>query len=288
MQVSKKSSQQHGIGKQTGNFNMEKRFDHIISLGLNCEISFILKKKFNFVESSLLSWSYIPISSLNDVLKNPQLIFSEGIEDLTEYNMFKCSKTGIAFHGKNPPSFYTDKKGNIDQSLLLQEKNDVISRVEYLKQKFIRVGQSSESKLYVLGISHYFTQNLKQSLKDIILNCYEAIAQSQQNASLLVLLEKDIATADLFDLSNIYIYIRILDYFAPIDKATFEEYVDLKNAFLIFKEFVPTMTHTENKTYKFEKNVEEKNMGSNNRKTPTISVVRAIRYLLTMRKWGKE
>ena len=79
---------------------MEKRFDHIISLGLNCEISFILKKKFNFVESSLLSWSYIPISSLNDVLKNPQLIFSEGIEDLTEYNMFKCSKTGIAFHGK--------------------------------------------------------------------------------------------------------------------------------------------------------------------------------------------
>ncbi len=48
------------------------------------------------------------------------------------------------------------------------------------------------------------------------------------------------------------------------------------------------MTHTENKTYKFEKNVEEKNMGSNNRKTPTISVVRAIRYLLTMRKWGKE
>ena len=185
---------------------MEKRFDHIISLGLNCEISFILKKKFNFVESSLLSWSYIPISSLNDVLKNPQLIFSEGIEDVTEYNMFKCSKTGIAFHGKNPPSFYTDKKGNIDQSLLLQEKNDVISRVEYLKQKFIRVGQSSESKLYVLGISHYFTQNLKQSLKDIILNCYEAIAQSQQNASLLVLLEKDIATADLFDLSNIYIY----------------------------------------------------------------------------------
>ena len=81
---------------------------------------------------------------------------------------------------------------------------------------------------------------------------------------------------------------RTLDYFAPIDKATFEEYVDLKNAFLIFKEFVPTMTHTENKTYKFEKNVEEKNMGSNNRKTPTISVVRAIRYLLTMRKWGKE
>lgn len=288
MQVLKKSSQLHGIGKQTGNFNMEKRFDHIISLGLNCEISFILLKNFNFVESSLLSWSYVPISNLNDVLKNPQLIFSEGIEDLAEHNMFKCSKTGIAFHGKNPPSFYTDKKGNIDQSLLLQEKNDVISRVEYLKQKFIRVGQSSESKLYVLGISHYFTQNLKQSLKDIILNCYETIAQSQQNASLLVLLEKNIATADLFDLSNIYIYIRTLDYFAPIDKATFEEYVDLKNAFLIFKEFVPTMTHTENKTYKFEKNVEEKNMGSNNRKTPTISVVRAIRYLLTMRKWGKE
>ena len=37
-----------------------KRYDHIASLGYNCEIAYQLFKHNRFLESNLFAWSYIP------------------------------------------------------------------------------------------------------------------------------------------------------------------------------------------------------------------------------------
>ena len=64
---------------------MRKCYDYIISIGLNCEIRYQLRKKFGAIESSLLEWAAIYPQHLIDVLKNPNLIFSEQIEELLTF-----------------------------------------------------------------------------------------------------------------------------------------------------------------------------------------------------------
>ena len=232
---------------------MRKCYDYIISIGLNCEIRYQLRKKFGAIESSLLEWAAIYPQHLIDVLKNPNLIFSEQIEELPKFNMWKCCLTNMTFHGKKLVNELLDQDGNRDEEKVAIEKQDTICRIKYLSNKFIKIANSEFSKLYVLGIHPDFCKYKNEELLTFVQNVSETICKIAKNASLLIIVsQEDFNTINILD-NDKNLFIRQVKHFAPYNKSTSPEYVDLESGDKIFSEFVLKEQKVDNKIYKFEK-----------------------------------
>lgn len=123
--------------------NKEKFYDHIISLGYNCEIQFRFYKYFKFEETSLFNWSYInSIDDLIRTLNDLTLIGKQGYK--LSSPLYTCKETNIKFHGKAKWKKIKDSSELIDKDM-----KDLAERVNYLKEKFIKILQSDSKKLYI-------------------------------------------------------------------------------------------------------------------------------------------
>lgn len=231
-----------------------RTYDHLISIGLNCEIRYQLQKRFGTLDSSLLAWASVNPRYLCDVLKDPHLIFSGNIHELPRYNMWRCLVTDITFHGARTVAELRDNSGHRDENKVAVEREDTISRVHYLCDKFTCTAQSTESKLYIIGIHPRFCKYKGRGLKKFIYNLSDTIQSIAVNASLLVVAAKDTTPMEIKELDNKRdIFVRFIDHFAPRNSATNSQYVDLKRGGIVFNEFRPRVVKTKNKTYKYEK-----------------------------------
>lgn len=233
---------------------MTSRFyDHIISIGMNCEVRYQLKQKYGAFDSSLLEWAVVPPQHLTEILENPHLIFSGEIEEKRAYNMWHCKVTDITFHGKKTVNELLGLDGKPDEAKIAQEKEDTVARIKYLTDKFINVARSEDSKLYILGVHPDFCQYKGQELRAFIQKVSDTIQKVAQNASLLIItLAKNVES--LKDLNNDKnLFIRTINHFAPYNQATSPEYVDLQRGGELFDEFKPRVISMDSKIYKFEK-----------------------------------
>lgn len=205
-----------------------RTYNYLISIGMNCEVRYQLKQKYGAFDSSLLEWAVVPPQHLIEVLENPHLIFSGEIEEKRAYNMWRCKVTDITFHGKKTVNELLGSDGKPDEMKISQEKEDTISRIKYLSDKFINVAQSEESKLYILGIHPDFCKYKGQELRTLIQKVSDTIQKVAKNASLLIitLAENVEALKDLNNDKNLFI--RTINHFAPYNQATNPEYVDLQ------------------------------------------------------------
>lgn len=229
-----------------------RSYDRLISLGLNCEITYQLNKIFGSVESSLFHWANVPAKELISTLKNPALIFSHKIIEVPETNMWRCAVTSISFHGAHLPEELLDENGKRDKEKIRMELKDIFSRIDYLRDKFCVTARSKESKLYILGLNPDLCYNIEPV--SFIQDLFETLQTVAENASLLVIAEEN-ARTKLSPLDNDKdLFVRYLNTFAPGDKVTNPYYVDLKHAKEIFSEFVPARPlPKKDKTYKFER-----------------------------------
>ena len=202
-------------------------YDHLISIGMNCETRYQLKQKYGAFDSSLLEWAVVPPQHLVEVLKNPHLIFSGEIEERRSTNMWHCKVTDITFHGKKMPNELLGSDGKPDETKIAQEKEDTVSRIKYLSDKFIKITHSKETKLYILGIHPDFCKYKNEELRIFIQRISETIQKIAINASLLVItLAENIKILKELD-NNTNLFIRSIDSFAPYNQATNPSYVDL-------------------------------------------------------------
>lgn len=226
-------------------------YDRLISLGLNCEISYHLTIYFGHIESSLFQWASIPAEQLIPALKEPARIYSQGIIENPAANMWRCAVTSISFHGKHRPHELFDEDGSRNKERVLSEAKDTIARVKYLREKFYNTARSEENKLYILGLHPSFCSHIVPV--PFIQELFETLQTIAQNASLLVIAEKNLQTELLSLDNNRNLFIRFLDKFAPQDKVAALDYIDVKNGNEIFSEFVPARIQKKKKIYKFEK-----------------------------------
>lgn len=229
-----------------------KKFDHIISLGQNCELGFHLRNKFGFVESSLFTWASVGAEDLGKVILNPGLIFSGGIEEWQNCNMWKCMVTNIAFHGQKRPEQLKNERGERDLAKIQEQKEEVISRVRHLGQKFQTVASSQASKLYILILRPDFLPLNEGRIKNYVSGVFEALQKTAKNFALLVILHEKYNTRQIKELENDRVFVRFLHHFAPIDKANETELLDLKSSHVIFEEFQPSVIQQQNKVYKYD------------------------------------
>lgn len=230
-----------------------RRYDRFISLGLNCETSFILHKRFGSFESSLFQWASVPAEHFLEVLKNLSLVYSGKIIEDPKANMWKCAVTNISFHGKSIPQKLLDEHGNRDKEKIRAELKDTMGRIRYQCEKFQIVAKSAETKLYILGMHPYFCPETKEECLNFIKELFAALQNIANNAALLVITEENMRTKEFAALDNdTNFFIRFIDYFAPSDSAASFEKMDRAGYAKIYEEFHPVKLLKEEKKYKFE------------------------------------
>ena len=222
-----------------------KKFDHIISLGWNCEPSFQMKLHLGFVESFPFSWCGIPEQEvLLKVLKNKNIIFSGDFQESPKVNMWLCKVSNINFHAQRKAKDFLKFTGEELKREKKKELEDLKNKISYLFTKLENVWESEKTQLYILTINKD-----NKNFIEFIKNLDNILKEKTKNYSLLIVLSND-QYSELYNDSD-HIFFRYVNNFSPADKVTDLNYCDLEGWGNIFNEFKPNIIKHINKKFKF-------------------------------------
>ncbi len=228
-------------------FNRNTRYyGHTLSLGYNCEVSFQFFLHHHFVESSLLAWANtINIDNVILALENPDILCTGKVENCNP--MWKCFNTGICFHGKAPAKIWNN---NPSQEVIKADKDELLSRIEHLKQKFIQTGCDGKKNLYIFKYSP--TSDTAENIISKINRLYEVLSRSVNNQFDLLIITEQGFCPQLENLNNNpQIFIRRVNFFTPEEAVTSKKN-DRRHWKRIWQEFRPNFKLSKTKKFKFE------------------------------------
>lgn len=222
-----------------------KKFDHIISLGWNCEPSFQMKLHLGFVESFPFSWCGIyDHEVLLKVLNNKNIIFSGDIQEFPNVNMWLCKTANITFHAQRKAKDFIKFTGEELKQEKKKELEDLKNKINYLFTKLENIWASEKKQLYILTINKD-NKNFLEFIKDLD----NLLRDKTKNYSLLIILSKEQYSDSYKD--NDHIFFRYINNFSPNNKVTDLNYCDLEGWKNIFNEFKPNVIKKNNKKFKF-------------------------------------
>ncbi len=135
----------------------------------------------------MFNWVSIKdVNSLINFLKNPDLLLSKGIS--LDYNsaMYNDNALLFAYHTKMDAR----KLINSDDDTVKKDTEEVLSRFNYLRNKFLNTLKSDTKKLFV----HRFNNNtLKNNVNDVIKNlseCMDLLVYNKES-KLLIIFDKE-------------------------------------------------------------------------------------------------
>ena len=195
----------------------------VISLGMNCEVSFQIEKYVKEFQSSLFSWAFVmdddlfleALNHIDDVFEN-EIRFHMPTDD-----MFLDEKYQITFHGRTPKEKLFDDNGEIkDRHLYDGTVEELKSRLAHLKDKFKQELLSEDENIYIKKI--LIEPNLEvwggqERLIRIIENLSDYFIKLRTRNKLIVVLESKYCSAKIKELEGNGLYIRCVDFFAPVD-----------------------------------------------------------------------
>ncbi len=217
-------------------FQPQRSYDHIISLGYNCEISFQFFHLYRFLESNLFAWTYS--YSLQDTIYALQHLDKVGTNGfLLANSFFQCVNTKICFHGKDDPHMSLEEL-----------KAELTGRIEYLKNKWLRICSTKDQS--ILFIVKVRIQPIEQNVEEIK-QLYQTLKQmTAAPFDLLVVCGK---LATLPDFKHPHIFVRQVKHFAPDDDVPSKRLAAMKDWEHIFFEFGPKHYLEHITHFKFEK-----------------------------------
>jgi len=223
-------------------FIEKRKYDHIVSLGNNCEFSFQFFMNYKFVEANLFSWVYVlSPEKLLEAVAHPDLIFSEGIGEPDW--LYVCNKYGIKFHGRASGKELLDADGKPVPEVVARDKAELRERVAHLQEKFSKVLETSESKLYVLKdpVSLDYVLQMKRVLDRVVKHGYDF---------LVIVAEEELGKYKGLETASVFV--RAVKHFSPTEDVTSKKKADMKGWKKIMKEVVPARILPKSKKYKFE------------------------------------
>ncbi len=233
--------------------NRTKYYGHIQSLGYNCETAYNFFLDYKFVESGVFVWANSGcIDNVINVIKHPEFLMSGDIE--IRYDGWYDCNSNIWFHRK--AKIDGDINTAKNQKILAQDKEDLISRTVYLRQKFKNISADGKKNLYIYKESWNDLYSAAEMQSRILELHHTLTGFVQNNFDLLVVLKKTTCPGiekDLREIKNLYI--RRLKFFAPENNITGRA-SDRASWKRIFKEFVPDFHIERTKKFKFEKDGE--------------------------------
>ena len=224
-------------------FIKKRKYDHIVSLGNNCEFSFQFFTNYGFVDANMFSWVYVgDWEKMREAVADVDGIFSEGISGPDW--MYICNKYDIKFHGRASNRELFDENGKPVEAVVESDKAELRERVEHLKEKFKKVLNTDESKLYVLKDPKDtdFVLRMKATLDKVVRNGYD----------FLVVVTRD-ELQRYEGLVNEHIFVRAVEKFSPVAHVTSKKKADMRGWKKILREFGPSkIEKAKSKKFKFE------------------------------------
>lgn len=186
------------------------KYDAVVSLGYNCEISFRLENFYGHINAMPFSWSYvIDRECFPKVLEDRKPLFSGELR-LLEDNMIKCETTQIKFH---PRYEILLKNGKITEESLAEATEELKSRVAHLKKKYNDLLNSNKSTLFLMKVENKGEIANIQYIEAVL----EALRKTyaSDKFTLAVLMEQKALTSEIQKLESEQLKIRTLKCFAP-------------------------------------------------------------------------
>ena len=143
-------------------------FDHIVSLGYNCEVSFRIQDYLQgSVESYPFTWAYIlDQASMGDILEkawNADIVGKQW--EVNGANMFVFSDNKISFHSKGHDEKVWDDSGKVIKDWEQKALSELKSRMNHLCEKFKMLSVSGDSVLFLMKIKSGTTQEMVEYIK---------------------------------------------------------------------------------------------------------------------------
>ena len=223
-----------------------KKFDHVLSLGMNCEPAFRFSLSWGFVDSTPFSWGLFPNTRLlADVIRNPDSIGADGFSFRNDVLMWKCERTECFFHGR------LERIGGVDpdKKAIEEDKADLVQRLKYLNEKFTRVLSDESSKAIIFRI--HSNEALAKDANERVNAVQLALeARGARNYTLVVVTERSahgrISTAP----NRVVRSVRAFNPGGHVTKAKLGDPIGW-NA--LFAEFTPAKILPKKHPFKFEK-----------------------------------
>ena len=222
-----------------------KKYDHVLSIGMNCEPAFRFSLAWGFVDSTPFSWAACrdPLH-LVEALRHPELIGSEGFSFLENALMWRCEKTCINFHGK-----LVVKSGcAVAPEALAADKDDLVQRLAYLNEKLTNTLSDSSSKAIVYRIST--TEALKPDANENIDAVQRALEERGARNYTLVVITEQAARGTIAPAPNRIV--RTVKAFNPTNAVTRPELGDRIGWQAIYTELAPKKLRPKKYAFKFE------------------------------------
>ena len=132
---------------------MKETFDHIISLGYNCQTAFAIQAMYYGKvkpPSNFFNWVFCPtVADIIHFLSNPKDLFCEGLELNPSAFMYKDLAYNFSYHTTaDHKNFY--KNGVLNTAFIKTDKRHVMARLSYLRDKFFEALKSKDKNLFVL------------------------------------------------------------------------------------------------------------------------------------------
>lgn len=188
------------------------KFDEVVSLGYNCEVSFRIENALGELNSMPFSWAYILDRDLFlEALENPKEIFQNEVSvcrDPRVNTMIQCDKYKICFH---PRAEYVDADGTIIENTFREACDELRSRVAHLTDKFEKLLQSEKRTLFLVGV----TENGKTTDAEFIKKLYQYLCAKyvSKNFLLVAVIPKKRMNKELFSLESDRLKIRTIKRF---------------------------------------------------------------------------
>lgn len=224
-----------------------KKYDHVLSLGMNCEPAFRFSLDWGFVDSTPYAWGLSRnLRGLAESIENPGLVGSEGFEWAPDYLMWRCRRTGSYFHGKLVSG---KPKDAYDPELLEADRKELVERLAYLNGKLTRILRDESSKALILRV------HTKEALAPDVNECVDAVqraleSRGARNYTLVIVTERAVRGKISPAPHRV---VRTVRAFNPGSSVVKEKLGDPAGWQALFAEFTPAKILPKKHLFKFEK-----------------------------------
>ena len=221
--------------------------DQILPLGTNCEVAFRFYRQWGFLDSSLFAWAQsVDLETLTAALRDLDRIFSGGTEFDRNSFMWKCSVTGLYFHGyfKFAPNTPPPGAAELDA-----DRTALHGRIRHLRDKFRDYVANEKSTLFVHRLCPKDAAAPDLDRRLAALEQVLADRLAARNWRLLVVCEEKERARMPEGPNRLFRTVRA---FSPPDRVTDPNAGDSRGWRAIFTEFAPTKILPKAHGFKFE------------------------------------
>jgi len=226
-----------------------RRHVSFVSLGYNCELGFRYNARNGFVDSGLFTWAYShTLDELIFAIEHLEMMYADEVNDPNP--LYECTATHIREHGKEPIDRWFGGVKDADRARMEADKADLVGRITYLKEKFVRTLATGDALvMYKIRSDELMAADAAAKLNRLIAGLESLGARDFD--FVLVCEEKcrDKPIALKYDRS----FVRYVRAFNPDESVTNADLGDRYGWRLLFDEFRPRHRKPKKHKFKFEK-----------------------------------